>query len=197
MMTDERETWLDETVRELKAPVPGELRSREQVLERLRSGAGPDAGRFRKAWNWFVRPRAIAVSPLGALGGATALVAVVALGMHLALGSGTVRRPGPGAALPGTPAAGRVLPVHFEIVAPGAASVFVVGDFNDWDPRATPLVRSDPGGTWTVAVPLEPGLYQYSYVVDGRIRAGGAGALLSPADEFGAGSSVILVGGTS
>jgi hypothetical protein len=197
MVTDEREIWLDEAVRELRAPVPDELRSREHVLERLRNEIRPAAGRFREGGNWFVRPRPIAVSPLGALCGVTVLVAVVVLGMHLVLGHGTVRRPAPGTAVSGIPAAARVRPVHFKIVAPEAVSVFVVGDFNDWDPRATPLVRSDPSGAWTVAVALEPGLYQYSYVVDGHIRAGGAGTLLSPADEFGAESSVILVEGTS
>jgi 1,4-alpha-glucan branching enzyme len=44
---------------------------------------------------------------------------------------------------------------QFVLIAPGAASVTVVGDFNDWSMSATPLERA--GGVWSVAVPLGPG----------------------------------------
>jgi len=199
MCTDrgnERESWLDDAVRELKRPVPDELRSRAAVLERLQEDPKRSHG-LRGAWTWFVRPRPIAVSPLGGLAGAVAMVAVVALSMRLIAGSAGVSTSTPRAATPSpvTPVGDHS--VRFEIVAPEAVSVFVVGDFNNWDPGATPLIRSGQEGAWTAVVPLPPGLYQYSFVVDGRIQAADAGAPLAPAGDFGGGSSVILVGGTS
>jgi len=199
MCTDprnEREGWLDDAVRELRRPVPGELRSRAAVLARLRE----DPPRFHglgRAWEWFVRPRPIPVSPLGGLAGAVAVVAVVALGMRLIAGPAVVSTPIPRTASPTAVTTAGSHTVRFEIVAPEAVSVFVVGDFNNWDPQATPLARSGLDGAWTAVVPLRPGLYQYSFVVDGRIRAADAGAPLAPAGDFGGGSSVILVGGTS
>ncbi len=194
---DEREGWLDETVRELKRPVPGESRALQAVLQRLRSEEAPSAGRFRKAWDWLIRPRPVPVSPLTGATAMAALAVVVALGIHLAGGPRGGAVPMGGGAAPAVSTAAGVRPVNFVLVAPEAANVFVVGDFNDWDPRATPLVRSEPGGVWTASLALKPGLYQYSYLVDGRIRAGDVDAPRAPGDEFGAGSSVVLVEGAS
>ena len=194
---DEREGWLDEAVRELKRPAPGESRARRAVLDRVRAEGTPSAGWFRKAWSWLNRPRPVPVSPLAGLVGAAVVAVAVALGSHLAVGPRGASAPMDGRATPTVSAAAGLRPVNFVLVAPEAANVFVVGDFNDWDPRATPLVRSEPGGVWTASLALEPGLYQYSYLVDGRIRAGDVDAPRAPADEFGGGSSVVLVEGAS
>jgi len=56
--------------------------------------------------------------------------------------------------------------VLFLMPAPGAQSVTVVGNFNDWDP--TPLSDDDGDGIWTASIPLSPGRYEYAFVVDGR-----------------------------
>ncbi|HWC09899.1 MAG TPA: isoamylase early set domain-containing protein [Acidimicrobiales bacterium] len=57
--------------------------------------------------------------------------------------------------------------VTFEIPADGADSqVSVVGDFNDWDPLATPLVRR--GKTMRASVVLDAGRrYAFRYLADG------------------------------
>lgn len=55
----------------------------------------------------------------------------------------------------------------FQLAAPDATSVSVAGDFNNWDPQATPLKR-DKQGVWKVALKLEPGSYQYKFLVDGN-----------------------------
>ena len=44
--------------------------------------------------------------------------------------------------------------------------VSVVGDFNDWDPHAHPLIR-DGSGQRTVTVPIAPGSYAFRYLADG------------------------------
>ena len=40
---------------------------------------------------------------------------------------------------------------HFAVWAPNAQSVAVVGDWNNWDPRANPMEGSD-SGIWTARV---------------------------------------------
>ncbi len=58
-------------------------------------------------------------------------------------------------------------PVPFRIYAPDAKSVAVVGSFNNWNPAATTLLLSDTGW-WESGVALEPGAYEYLYMVDGE-----------------------------
>jgi len=59
--------------------------------------------------------------------------------------------------------------VRFRYVNPDAREVFVVGTFNDWDPRATPL-RRDALGDWSADVELPPGEYRCRLMVDGEWR---------------------------
>lgn len=67
----------------------------------------------------------------------------------------------------------------FRVWAPKVASVHVVGDFNGWDPQATPLTRAEDIDIWTAFV---PGLSQgdlYKYVIETE-----DGELLWKADPF-------------
>lgn len=46
-----------------------------------------------------------------------------------------------------------------------ADTIYVVGDFNNWNRRATPMRLSDAG--WMVTLELEPGqIYQYRYLLN-------------------------------
>jgi hypothetical protein len=58
--------------------------------------------------------------------------------------------------------------VRFVYVAPGATTVSLVGDFNQWNPTTQPLRRLGDG-TWIADVPLQPGRYAYAFVVDGKV----------------------------
>jgi predicted carbohydrate-binding protein with CBM48 len=87
-------------------------------------------------------------------------------------------------------ASGRT-PVQFVFVAEQAARVSLVGDFNDWDPAATPLSRA-PGGVWSAVLPLRPGRFTYSFVVDGRVWHGDPEAPVNT-NDFGRPSSVVFV----
>ena len=82
--------------------------------------------------------------------------------------------------------------MKFVFVAPAAARVSLVGDFNRWDPDATPMQRT--GGTWTVTLPLAAGRHLYSFVVDGTQWMPDPSAPLAPEDGFGHANSVVLVG---
>jgi len=92
--------------------------------------------------------------------------------------------------LPGEPAAQST--VRFVFVAPYASRVALVGDFNKWNPSATPMRRSADGRAWLVDLPLAPGRHVYSFVVDGDLAPDPA-APRAGDDDFGIPSSVVLV----
>jgi 1,4-alpha-glucan branching enzyme len=61
-------------------------------------------------------------------------------------------------------AEGKAKQVTFRLDAPQAGTVFIAGDFTGWD--AKPL-KQRKDGTWWANVNLQPGVYQYKFVVDG------------------------------
>lgn len=88
-----------------------------------------------------------------------------------------------------TPAAGPVT-VRFVLFAPDAQQVSLAGTFNQWDPAATPLVRTGTAGVWSATLTLPAGQHQYAFVVDGARWVADPGA---PAvdDGFGRRNSVL------
>ena len=56
---------------------------------------------------------------------------------------------------------------HFFCDAPQAEKVLLVGDFNDWNPRATPMARQ-PDGRWMASLELTHGYHEYFFLVDGK-----------------------------
>lgn len=57
--------------------------------------------------------------------------------------------------------------VLLELVWPGAEAVCIAGSFNDWHPRASPMLHLSDG-TWAKELVLAPGSYEYRFVVDGE-----------------------------
>lgn len=55
--------------------------------------------------------------------------------------------------------------VKFTITAAAGLPVYVAGTFNDWDPEGIPLKEKD--GVYTATVSLEPGEYEYKFIVNG------------------------------
>lgn len=85
--------------------------------------------------------------------------------------------------------------VRFTLDAPNATRVSIVGDFNGWNPTSLPLRRSSDGRTWEVEVPLAPGRYAYSFMVDGAL-APDPTAPRGSDDDFGTPNSVLMVKGS-
>jgi hypothetical protein len=56
--------------------------------------------------------------------------------------------------------------VYFTLVAPGAKEVFLVGDFNNWNPTVEKMYRS--GDTFEISLYMVEGSYRYKFVVDGK-----------------------------
>lgn len=175
--------WLRGAVRLLReTPPPNDLwrqRLLREIAESPRPGRVVPPAAGRRVWT---------VRPIAAV--AAALVCVV-------VGAGSaafvLRRSQPPASVAAHAAASAT--VRFTLLAPGAASVSLVGDFNGWNPAALPLRRSRDGRTWEIDVPLAPGRYAYSFVIDGALAADPS-APRAVGDDFGSPSSVIMVRGS-
>lgn len=61
---------------------------------------------------------------------------------------------------------GKRIKVCFELLSCLAHEIHLAGDFNGWDPQALPL-ENDGGSRWSVEIALQPGTYEYLFVVDG------------------------------
>jgi 1,4-alpha-glucan branching enzyme len=57
--------------------------------------------------------------------------------------------------------------VSFFCPAPEAKQVSIIGDFNDWNPNANPMVRQ-PDGKWLASLELTHGYHQYVFLADGQ-----------------------------
>ena len=61
----------------------------------------------------------------------------------------------------------KMMKTEFSLSAPQAQSVFVAGDFNQWNPSSHPL-KMDAQGVWRILLILNPGQYEYRFLVDGE-----------------------------
>lgn len=153
------------------------------VLARTR-GPDPASTRARPRrglLRWLVTPRTLTVRPAWGLAAAAAAALVL-----------LVRPPAtvaPGELLTAGPAPSMVL-VHFQFEAPSASEVRLAGDFTNWQP--THLLSRSESGTWSVVVPLSPGVHEYAFVVDGEEWAPDPRAP-SVADGFGGRNSRVAV----
>lgn len=191
--------------------LPEELRAEERVLQDLMGSVRDDRGAsphlyeavmqeiesmpeplWKRAFDWIVRPRTFQLSP------ATGGLALAAMAAALIL----VSDRGPTSVPEGTdPQATASQPdeadpqvvTRFVFIAPEASSVRITGDFVDWSPDGIPLQEERATGIWTVDVPLEPGVYQYGFVIDGVEWRPDPRALSNVDDGFGRENSVVIV----
>ena len=57
--------------------------------------------------------------------------------------------------------------VGFALERSGAGQVYISGDFNGWQPVTLPMIGSPKSGLWEKRLTLEPGRYEYKFLVDG------------------------------
>jgi hypothetical protein len=84
--------------------------------------------------------------------------------------------------------------VQFVLDAKRARSVAVVGDFNAWDRRATPLERDSATGVWSALVDVRPGRHLYAFLVDGTVWTLDPNAPRAKDSDYGTEQSVMIVG---
>lgn len=187
---DPQVAWI---VAEARRPVALDPAARERLLEAIRLEPVP---RRPSPFAWLTEPREFALRPIASLAMAAGLVGVGVIAGHLINRDG--RQPIE-QALPvaeGNPPLPDSLAsrtVRFVLVAPEAGRVSLVGDFNQWDTAATPLMRDEKNGTWTAFVALRPGMHTYSFVLDGQHFVADPAAPMAPDDGYGHKSSVVVV----
>ena len=195
--------WLNEVSDELRHEVPVRAAWRTRLLEDVAHARQPSAAdefddRFdddasRSAPRATTRRRTISLAPIT---GVAAAALFVALGAGITYGVLSSRSPRADVN-PITPRAPVVSaadrqPVRFELAAPHASHVTLVGSFNEWNPVSTPLVRDGATGNWVVSLRLPPGRHVYAFVVDGDVTADPS-APRAADDDFGSVNSVVLV----
>ncbi len=57
--------------------------------------------------------------------------------------------------------------VTFSLEAAKAGEVFLMGNFNDWNPKIHPM-KADGNGIWNKTVMIPPGKYEYKFLIDGN-----------------------------
>jgi len=195
MIDSEQHPYIEWIAREARRPVVTDPAARERIMATVRAEPLPSPRRRVTVWSRLVTPRAFTMSPVGSALLAAGLVGIGAMAGSTLLannrdGHSTVGQPPVAVAPPQLPVSDTV--VKFVYVAPQAAKVFVVGDFNDWNSTKTPMVRAAASGLWTATVPLTAGRHLYAFVVDGTWSPDPA-APLAPDDGFGDAKSVRIV----
>jgi hypothetical protein len=176
---------LERVVDELRRPlrVNSALFDARVMDEVLRAPSG-----WRERIASLTRPRTFRVSPLMALA-AGLLFAVTVVGSVLYV-MPTSPESAPRAVAPATTSSPIV---QFGFVAPHASSVALVGDFNNWDPKATPLRAASTGGVWSVEIPVQPGRHLYAFVVNGTVWRPDPAAPKATGEDFGEPNSALTV----
>lgn len=83
--------------------------------------------------------------------------------------------------------------VHFELHAPGADRVELLGTFNNWKAGDIILDGPDASGHWTATVDLPEGRYEYIFLVDGKRWVADPKAATIRPDGFGHVNTVLQV----
>ena len=142
--------------------------------------------------SWWRRERVFRISPMAGVALAAGIGAIIVLS-GVVIGSRLSTRPVAASLTASAPRADTVQLVRFVFVEPSAASVELVGDFNEWTRGTTRLQRSGAPGVWVVSVPLSPGRHEYAFIINGSRWVADPLAVKST-DDFGTESSVIRVG---
>ena len=209
--------WLENIGEELQHEVPVRAAWRARLLDDVARSRGPVAGDdfddrdddpahdaviVPAVATPRARERRIVLRPLTGIAAAIAFVALGAGATFAALSWRTRIAGDPSARGSNAPSAPTALVsaaspdrevVRFELAAPSASRVTLVGSFNAWNPVATPLERDPSSGKWMVSLRLPPGRHVYAFVVDGDVTADPT-APRAADDDFGSANSVLLVG---
>lgn len=203
-MQEERDETIDRVRRALKPLPPTDAQAVARVLSAVHGRTPQPTPRWREFLDWMRAP-SLSFAAAGGLA-----VAALFVGYMLSGTAPTLRGPNstaPTAAVAPSPAmaeslpvvavattvdAERAVPVQFVLDFPSAASVSVVGDFNDWTIDQAPMQKF-AGGAWSVTIPVKPGRHEYAFVVDGKKWMADPRATKAKDNDFGKPGSVIVV----
>ena len=193
-MIEERDELIERAVRALSPLPPVKAGAVARVLMAVRANRLRPKPFWRRvlALNWIERNH-VPVQVTGLLVAASLIIGVVA---QRTFGGNEVV-PGEGGMVatlePVNATAERGVPVAFGLQLANAKSVSVVGDFNGWDPTATPMERVGGTGAWSATVLAKPGRHVYAFMVDGATLMADPRAPRARSVDFGGDASVLMV----
>lgn len=82
--------------------------------------------------------------------------------------------------------------VLFTYYDPIAKDVQIVGDFSSWKPIKNTMTQDSGSKVWKIVLPLEPGKYQYKFIVDGSWKVDPHNPEVVSTD-LGANNSLVVV----
>lgn len=139
------------------------------AIESDRASVGP-------GWlTWLLRPRMVPVPPAAVLAAAAILLVLGLVGLP-----------------DGSTNADSLVYVQFVVDAPTAETVHLVGDFTEWQPTVE-LEDADGDGVWSGRVPLQPGVHEYMFVIDGADWITDPNAAGYQDDGFGQQNAIVAV----
>ncbi|TFG60565.1 MAG: hypothetical protein E4H36_11910 [Spirochaetales bacterium] len=84
--------------------------------------------------------------------------------------------------------------VTFQLTAPDADSVVLVGDFTEWDRKAVLLEDKDGDGIWEADITLRRGnIYKYNFIIDGDLWITDPRSAAVIDDDFGGSTSLLHI----
>lgn len=195
-MTDERDEVIDRVARALAAQPAVKAGAIARVLMAVRARQARPVPVWRRALNWM-EEASVSARAAGVLAAASLVIGFVARGSMGEAGS-LAPFGGETATIAMQPAANvsaeaRPVPVAVALELANAKSVAVVGDFNGWDPAATPMQRVGVNGPWSATVFAKPGRHTYAFLVDGTMLVADPRAPKVKNTDFGGDASVMMV----
>ena len=209
-MHEERDETIERVKAALRPQPPTDAHAVARVLSAVHGRTPQPTPRWREFLDWMRMP-SLSVAATGGVA-----VAALIVGYMLCENWTTPTLRGPDSAAPALAAAPsaavaavaqgslpvvavsslanaeRAVPVQFVLDLPSAASVSVVGDFNDWTIDQAPMQKF-ASGAWSVTIPVKPGRHEYAFVVDGKKWMADPRAAKARDNDFGKPGSVIVV----
>ena len=195
-MSDELQRFLDGeiTLEALPTELHAEAAAWEGLLEDVRRTASrtapawlekkvlgaiesqPPASAWRRAVSWLGQPRTIRLAPAPALAGLAVVVSAAVL---------------PWLARPDAAPVEEIAYVQLFLEAPAAQSVAIAGDFSGWEPLE--LEDADGDGVWAAHLAVNPGIYEYMFVLDGTRWVTDPHAARYSDDGFGNRNAILAI----
>jgi hypothetical protein len=190
--TNRDDAFAERIARPLRAPEQTDETFEARVMSAVHSAARDRKPSRMPARTWWLRPRTVQVTPLGALALSATFAAI------LLASASMVRRMTFSAASPAPHVVSRdtVHVVRFVLVDSNAHRVSIVGAFNGWQKNTTMLHPTGETGVWSASIPLEAGRHEYAFIVtDENGEHWIPDPLSEPVhDDYGTESSAIFVG---
>lgn len=198
---DDRDELIERAAGALRTlPSPNPMAT-ARIVAAVRARRAQAPSRFTLALEWM--GQGLAMPRAGFLAAAGLLVGFVTGALIYAPRGADVAAPAvaeaPDAGVPVVAASevrSAVRPVPVPIAffeARDAKQVAIVGDFNDWQPTASPMKRLGAAGPWTATVFVTPGRHVYAFLVDGATLVADPRAPHARDLDYGKETSVLMV----